>query len=52
MFLFNTTQFNILEFSELKIKTSLFSLDQKQKTKAYFHVGFELRCERAYVTES
>lgn len=35
-------QLNLFIYSEIKVKTDLFNLDQRQKIKAYFYIEFEL----------
>jgi len=42
MWLPSTNQVNILIFSEMNVKTNQFNLNQRQKTKAYFHIEFDL----------
>lgn len=38
VWLSKANQFNILIFSEIKVKTDLFILEQRQRTRASFHV--------------
>lgn len=40
-----TNQFNFFLFSETNVKTDLFSVDQRLKTKTCFYVEFELEVD-------